>query len=589
MTTTYVSNDFNDILDSLTLFMKNQDEFKDMNFDGSGIKQLLRVLAYNSQQQAYQNNFVFNELQLDSAQLRPNLTSIASRLGYMPASMKAAKINVDINVVPSDVGTAPVSLLLSRDTQFYATKDGQTFILSPDMEYTANISGGSYAFKGVTLLQGIWVINGYLVQSQYGNDSYVIPNNGVDTSTLEVSVRASETSSTPTIYNQFTTAYDLGAGANLYFLRENRDGLYEFKFGDNQFATKLDYGNVVTIRYLVTKGDIGNNLTDIKPASSIGGNYNITLTNNDNRTYGGADQEDIESIRTLAPLAFAASGNAVTSGDYVALTKQLFSEAYDVIAWGGEDNIPARYGYVFVSVIPKSSESLSVDQKNSLADILKQYNVGSVTPLIVDPVYTYVNLNTTVKYRPSSLIISTTALQNKVSDYCRLYSRDKMERFGGILEMSNLSEFINNIDASIKGNISLVSYEKRFSPNLNSYQSYDVYFNHKISPGTVNITGFKISDVDQSGWYYSIVDVDGNLVLKKTKNGIDKVMVPNIGTVNYDVGTISLVSFRPSELTDLYVTVQCSLNSLEDQSITSNRNSIIKFNNINVGLAAVNK
>ena len=69
MSTNYSSNDFNDIMDSLVLFMKSQDEFTDMNFDGSAIRELLRVLAYNAQHQAFQNNFVYNELQIDSAQL----------------------------------------------------------------------------------------------------------------------------------------------------------------------------------------------------------------------------------------------------------------------------------------------------------------------------------------------------------------------------------------------------------------------------------------------------------------------------------------------------------------------------------------
>lgn len=590
MAQTYTSNDFGDIMDSLVLFMRNQDEFKDMDFDGSAIREMLRVLAFNGQQQAFQNNFVYNELQLDSAQLRQNVASIASRLGYTPSSPTAAKLKVNITVTPSDLSIAPATLVLDGSNQFYATKDGQTYIFSPDMAYSATLAGGVYLFSGVTLLQGIWTINGFLVQTQYSNESYVIPNGGVDTSTLQVSVRTSETSGDQQTFNMFKTAYDLGPTSNLFFIRENRDSLYEMKFGDGKFATRLNYGNVITARYLVTQGASGNNISGLSPAASIGGFYGIQIDQVDAKSYGGADQEDIESIRQLAPISFAASGNAVTPGDYVGLAKKLFAETSDAIAWGGEDNVPPRYGYVFLSVIPKNSDVLSSDQKASLVSILKQYNVGSVTPIVVDPIYTYINVNSTVKYKASALTLSTDALIAKISDYCRTYSSSKMEVFGGMLEMSNLADFINTIDPSIVGNYTLVGYEKRFNPILNVQSSYTIPFSHKISPKTVNITGFKVADANSDGYTYSIYD-DGNgtLILQKTSTLNTVVLNPNIGTVDYTQGLININSFTPNVLTDFYITVTCSCNPTDDQSMIGVKNSILKFNNINVTPLAVLK
>lgn len=592
MSQTYTSNDFSDIMDSLVLFMRNQDEFKDMNFDGSAIRELLRVLAFNAQQQAFQNNFVYNELQLDSAQLRQNVASIASRLGYTPSSKTAARLKVNLTVTPGDPDVAPASLVLDRNAQFYATKDGQTFIFSPDTTYSTSLAGGKYLFTNVTLLQGIWTLNGFLVQTQYVAESYIIPNANVDTSTLEVAVRASETSGTYTTYQAFKTPYDLGSDATLYFIRENRDGLYEFKFGDNKFGKRLDYGNVITARYLVTGGADGNNITGLSPVASIGGFYDINIDQVDTRSYGGADQETIESIRSLAPISFAASGNAVTPGDYVGLAKKLFAETSDAICWGGEDNVPPRYGYVFLSVIPKNSDTLSSEQKSTLVDILKQYNVGSVTPIIVDPVYTYVNVNTTVKYRSNILTLSTDALRAKIADYCVAYSKNKMEKFGGALEMSNFQDFINTVDAAIVGNFTQVTYEKRFNPILNVESSYVLPFSHKIQSGSVSITGFKIADAESDGYVYSIYDDAGILKLKKTHStvvGLTKIMDDDIGTVDYETGLISINGFKPNVLTDLYVTVSCYSSQADDQSMVGVKNSILKFNTINVIPLAVVK
>lgn len=589
MSQTYASNDFNSIMDSLSLYMRNQSEFQDMNFDGSAIRELLRVLAYNAQQQAFQNNFVYNELQLDSAQLRPNVTSIASRLGYTPSSKSAARMKVDISVRPSVLAGAPSVLLLDRDTQFYATKDGQTYIFSPDVPYVANLVNGAYDFRNITLLQGIWAINAFRVSTQYGNESYTIPNADVDTNTLEVAVRVAETSGTQEVYTQFKTAYDIGANAKLYFLRENRDGAYEFKFGDNKFAKRLDFGNIITTRYLVTKGVDGNDMSDISPASSIGGYYDITIAPIDIRSYGGAHQEDIESIRTLAPITFAAAGNAVTSGDYVALAKKLFPDTLDAISWGGESNIPKRYGYVFLSIIPKNGEVLTTPQKTTLASLLSQYNVGSITPIIVDPIYTYINIDSTIKYKTNALNIAPNALIVKIADYCNIFSKEKLEKFGGALDMSRLSEFMNNIDVAIQGNSTKVGYEKRFVPVLNISGSHLLDFAHKIEPGSVAVTNFKIADADPDGWTYSMVDNDGSLHIIKTKAGMTTTLIENVGTVDYTAGIISITSFRPSVLTDTYVKVVCASPTLDDQSLVGVRNSILKINEVSVNLVSVNK
>lgn len=590
MSQTYTSNDFDDIMNSLVLFMRNQDEFKDMNFDGSAIRELLRVLAFNSQQQAFQNNFVYNELQLDSAQLRQNVASIASRLGYLPSSPTAAKLRVNITVAPSDPTSAPASLVLTSDNQFYSTKDGVTYIFSPDQSYSATLAGGVYLFTNVQLLQGIWTINGFMVQTQYGNESYVIPNSGIDTSTLQVTVRTSETSADQVTYNQFKTAYDLGPTSNIFFIRENRDALYEFKFGDGTFANRLNYGNVITARYLVTQGSYGNNISGLSPVASIGGFYDIVISQVDTRSYGGADQETIDSIRTLAPISFATSGNAVTPGDYVALSKKLFPETADAIAWGGEDNIPPRYGYTFLSVIPKNSDVLSDAQKTALVSLLKQYNVGSVTPIVVDPIYTYINVASTVKYKVANLTISTDVLAAKVADYCRNYSANKMEVFGGTLEMSNFSDFINTIDAAIVGNYTLVSYEKRFVPILNVEGSYTIPFSHKVTPGTIKITGFTVADAGATGFTYSLYDDgSGNIKLQKTSVTGTIQMDGSFGKVDYNQGLISINGFKPNLLTDFYVTVACSCNPTDDQSMVGVRNSILKFNTINVTPLAVLK
>ena len=584
----FISNDFNDIMNSLKLFMSTQTEFLDMNFAGSAITELLRVLAFNAQNQSFQNNFMFNELMLDSAQLRNNVASLASSMGYIPSSPQAAKLTVNVVVTPSLANQAPSSLLLPISTQFYTSNNGQSFNFSPATNYTAPLINGVYTFNNVVLLQGTWAVNAFTVDTQYGNDSYIIPNSQIDTTTLQVNVRSSLTSANQVVYNQFKSAYDLGPTALLYFLRETQNGLYGFKFGDGKFANRLSYGNVITARYLVTDGASGNNLSNVAPSTSIGGYYNIVINQVDPLSYGGADQEDIESIRTLAPIAFATANSGVTAADYVGLVSNLFPAAGNTIAWGGQDNNPPKQGYVFIAVEPVGGGVLTPSQKADLVSILQTYNIGSITPIIVDPIYCYINLTTTINYLPSQLAITTDALKQKISDYCGIYSQENMAKFNGSMNMSVLSQFINAIDPAIDGNYTTASYELRFVPNLNSASSYLLEFNHAISAGTVRLDGFTVTDLNNAGMtYYVADDSKGSLSLFKTDGTVITTMVSNLGTVNYNTGEISISGFRPNALlSNGYVRVQGSL-LIGDQSIKAINNCILLINDVNVTLSPV--
>ena len=62
--------DFAEIKENLKLFLKAQEEFKDYDFDGSGMNILLDTLAYNTHYLGYNANMLANEMFFDSASLR---------------------------------------------------------------------------------------------------------------------------------------------------------------------------------------------------------------------------------------------------------------------------------------------------------------------------------------------------------------------------------------------------------------------------------------------------------------------------------------------------------------------------------------
>ena len=117
MTQSIQSYDTDFLRESFISFIQQKEEFKNFNFDGSALKELVRLLAYDSQQSALQANFLANELNLDSADILNNVISQASKLGYTPRSATAARIVVDI-VVKAPESNQPQSIKLLRSHRF---------------------------------------------------------------------------------------------------------------------------------------------------------------------------------------------------------------------------------------------------------------------------------------------------------------------------------------------------------------------------------------------------------------------------------------------------------------------------------------
>jgi hypothetical protein len=194
---------------------------------------------------------------------------------------------------------------------------------------------------------------------------------------MKVGVLESRTSNNLEVYKRFETIYDLGSKEATYFLTVNKDGYYKVEFGDDRLSKKLSLGNVVVIQSLVTDGDIGNNAVDVSCISSVAGFYAVEVFPYQKYSFGGSDEESIDSVRRAAVLSFSSQGSAVSDSDYVAITKEIFPEAGSVVSWGGEYNDPPMFGYQMVSVIPRNSDILNDVQKQYLVEGLRKRNVDN--------------------------------------------------------------------------------------------------------------------------------------------------------------------------------------------------------------------
>src|SRR5210317_334655 len=139
--------DFDAIKANLKTFLSNQSQFKDYDFEGSGMSVLLDLLAYNTHYLSYNANILANEMFIDTADLRNSIVSLAKALGYTPNSPRASV--ADINVVVNDASGA--SLTMNAGTQFTTSVDGVNYNFITTSSITIAPVDGVYTFSKLNI------------------------------------------------------------------------------------------------------------------------------------------------------------------------------------------------------------------------------------------------------------------------------------------------------------------------------------------------------------------------------------------------------------------------------------------------------
>ena len=577
--------DFDDIKNNLKTYMKNQTEFTDYNFEGSGLSTIIDLLAYNTHYLAMNANMAVNEAFLDTATLRSSVVSHAKTLGYTPRSARApiAYLNVTIN------NSSLASITVDKGTKFTTQIDGTSYAYVVNANQTTTPVNGVLRFSNLPVYEGSLVTAKYTVDSSNIEKRYMVTDNRADTTTLKVSVQNSASDVTTTVYTLATDITQVTATSNVYFLQEADNGKYEVYFGDDVVGTKPTDGNIIIIEYIVTNKAQSNGAKTFS-GTSVGGESNITIATVA-ASAGGAEPETIESIKYNAPLDYASQGRAVTTEDYKVIIPKVFADTKAVQVWGGEDNNPPIYGQVFVSIKTTSGINLTQAQKDVITTSLDKYNIASVRPTIIDPEITKIKLNTTFKYNANVTTKTGTELETLVRSTLNTYNTNDLEKFDGVFRFSKLSRLIDGTDVAILSNISTVRIQKTITPQLNTLQKYTVdYANPLYNPHSghatiISSTGFKI--IGSTLEMFMDDDGMGNLRAYSLSGGTTKTYLDtNIGSVNYNTGVVTINSLNITSSTEtagVTVTAQPSSND-----IVPVRNQLIEIDFANAIIAGQN-
>ena len=340
--------DFADIKSNLKTYLQSQTQFNDYDFEGSNMSVLLDVLSYNTHYNAFYTNMLANEMFLDTAQQRDSVVSRAKELVLYHTFCKSASANVTITF--TGVSNAISEFALPKNTTFTTSINNRTFtFVTPETNIIKNISN---AFsKAITITEGTPVTQEFTV-----NDAspvkYIIPNENVDTRSIRVTVKESSSSSANTIYTQATNIREVNNQSAVYYLQETHDKQYEILFGTGSLGKPVVNGNVIQIEYRVCHGTQTNANTFSIDSLSVTPSYTSTSLSVNSVARGGVEIESIDSIKFNAPRNYKIQNRAVVAKDFERIILNENTNLSSVIAFGGEEAVPAVHEKVYIAIKP---------------------------------------------------------------------------------------------------------------------------------------------------------------------------------------------------------------------------------------------
>jgi hypothetical protein len=559
----FTNLDFDQIKVSLKEYLRSNSNFTDYDFEGSNLSTIIDLLAYNTYISSYNANMVSNEVFIDSATLRENVVSLARNIGYVPRSRTSAKANISFFVDTSTFSTIPLTLTLKKGTVCLSSSTfGDTnFSFAIKNDITVPVVNGIALFDGIDVHEGSLLTANFTVNSNNPNQKFILENSNIDTSTISVIVRNTESSSVTRNFAFSDSILNVTSDSRVFFIQEIEDQRYELIFGDGVFGKKLDNLNYIDVSYVITGGESGNGVSDFTFAGRLVDNNGrvvtdgISLVTTNVASRSGKEIESVESIKKYAPRIYASQNRAVTASDYESIIPKIYPETESISVYGGEDLNPPRYGRVFISIKPFNGPFVSSQVKDNIVKLLRKYSVAGIVPEIVDLKYLYVEFDSTI-YFNSNLVSSGDAVRTTVSQNITKYAdSSELNRYGARFKYSKFLKIIDDSNNSITSNITKIRMRRDLFPLINQFADYEICFGNQFhikdrNGFNIKSSGFKVNGLSETLYMTDVPDSNlrtGRIIFFRLASQTEVVTVAtNAGTINYEKGEILLspVDFR---------------------------------------------
>lgn len=572
-----VSLDFDSFKQSLKTYLRSTPEFKDYDFESSNISVLLDILAYNTYNNSFYLNMIANEMFLDSAQLRDSVISHAKQLNYLPRSYRSSSADLEITINSSDPAKRNITLL--KGTGFTSRIGSNTYLFTTDQNIVLTSSNNTFTGE-ITVYEGDYISEKYVYSDRIEN-KYTIENKNVDIQSLKVVV-LEDNGSVVDEYTRATSLLDLDETSKVYFVQAGTNERYDILFGDGVLGKKPKNDSGIIIEYRLSGGSAPNGCRIFRIAEPIDGESNVSITTL-SVSSGGAENESIESIKFNAPRSFSAQERAVTAEDYENLLKLYYPEINAVAAYGGEEADPPQYGKVFLSIDLNDVDGLPKTKEEEYKQFLRSRSTVSMEPVFVSPDYTYLYVNSAIKYNINRTGLSPEDMRTLILASMLNFSSTNLNSFGRVFRYSKFISSIDSTDPSIISNQTDVELVKYLTPSLNITQKISVDFKTELADdlpvsAVDHPTGDKHTITSSTFTYNGVrcnIEDDGNGILRiiTTSSGNHR-LVTNIGTVDYASGKLEIKSFRISSYDGNYMKIYART---KNKDIESYKNVILNI------------
>ena len=580
--------DFDSIKNNLKTFLANKDEFKDYNFEASGLSNILDVLAYNTHFNGLIANFALNESFISTAQLRSSIVSLAEGIGYVPDSKTSAQATVKLSTSLAGVSGRPSQIQIPSGFKFTATVDDEDYVFQTQENLTGVDDGfGFYEFKTanasniITIFEGTAKTKTFLITEQSESAVYIIPDANMDTSTAVVRLYENPTASSFSTYTNILNATTISQLSTLYILKEAPNGFFELSFGNGTTLGRApDAGEKATVNYLASNGAGANTAKTFTPQTQItvdGVGYDMTVTTQ-GKAVGGGERETAESIRKNAPFQYASQNRMVTHPDYSTLVLRNFSTLIkDIKTFGGEDALEPEFGVVFMSVlfnddVPTSTVDVT---KQSIRDLAEQLSVASFELKFADPVDTFVEVRVFFQFNPRLTTLSRNTVQDNVQAAVDNYFLNSVGMFSQSFRRSNMLTDIDAVSPAVLSSRAEIFMQRRFTPTLTRIEDHKLRYPVPIAGPDdefhrITSTAFTFQDKN-----CIIRNRLSSNVLEVFNQEDNIVIVDNVGSYGND--TISLVGLQVDGVIGGGTELKLSAKPSNESAISPLRQDILKY------------
>ena len=127
------------------------------------------------------------------------------------------------------------------------------FSIPEDITVTPDTNGIAN-FADIEIYEGNLLRKTFRVNDAELNQKYILPNEGIDTSTIRVEAVGSGIED----FIPYSNIFEVDSDSKLFLIQEIQDERYQIVFGDGILGKKPENNALLNITYIVTNGSLAN-------------------------------------------------------------------------------------------------------------------------------------------------------------------------------------------------------------------------------------------------------------------------------------------------------------------------------------------